>query len=153
MVPHAAMGANQAMESAASLANELLRTDEWTTQNIMTAMERYTCGRRGRATGAMKKAAIICRAQLCCPGYENAVKDISRLKFADWMVRGLVSLRGAAVVESLPLTEQGRYYEENVEKIFKRLGHHIGQAEKVEISGLSNEELLELFGWRGSEKG
>lgn len=121
------MGANQALESGTSLANDLLGTDQWTMDNIMAAMERYTQARRGRAAGAIKKAVLSFRAQLCCPGYEDTVEAMPRRKFAVWIIRALIGLREAPVLESLPLTERGQYYGDKVGKFFERLG----QAEKA----------------------
>lgn len=116
------MGANQAIESVATLANELQRINRlvggWTVANITGAFERYSHVRRDRVSTIISRAGTICRAQLCCPGHDQMVKAITGLKFADWMAQGLSSFRGASVVESLPLTERGKYYVERLKGFF-----------------------------------
>ena len=132
------MGANQAMESAAALANELQRINRlgggWTMANITKAFERYTNVRRDRVAAIISRAGMICRAQLCCPGHEQTVKAITKLQFADWMAQGLAGFRGASVVESLPLTERGKYYDERVKAFFD----HFDQ-----VSEVNKEELCD----------
>ncbi|RMJ29052.1 hypothetical protein PHISP_00132 [Aspergillus sp. HF37] len=147
MVPHLAMGANQAIESAAALSNELLRIHQWELGGITGAIERYTQVRRGRAAAATNMAGMICRAQLCCTGYDHISSSIPRLKFADWMVRALVGFRGAAMVESLPRTKRGQYFDEKMGRFFERLEHRHGQVEGGKMPGLSNEEFLDIFDW------
>jgi hypothetical protein len=147
MVPHLAMGANQAIESAAALSNELVRIQEWELGGITGALERYTQVRRARAAAATNMAGMICRAQLRCHGYDRIFSSIPGLKFADWMIRALAGFRGAAAVESLPQTKRGEYFDEKVGGFFERLEHRHGQVEGGKLPGLSNEEFLDIFDW------
>lgn len=147
MVPHLAMGANQAIESAAALSNELLRIHQWDMCGITAAVERYTQVRRARAAAATNMAGMICRAQLCCHGYDRISSSIPRLKFADWMIRALAGFREAAAAESLPQTKRGEYFDEKVGGFFERLEHRHGQVKGGKLPGVSNEEFLDIFDW------
>lgn len=70
MVPNAAMGANQALESAVVLVNELqgvlaASSDKTLHRDgLRSALERFEEQRRGRTGEVIQKAGIICRAQL-----------------------------------------------------------------------------------------
>ncbi|RJE23607.1 hypothetical protein PHISCL_04063 [Aspergillus sclerotialis] len=156
MVPHAAMGANQAIESAAALANELQKLGQvnegWTTATIATALEKYTQARRDRVATVVSKAGAICRAQLCCPGHDQLVKALPKLSFADWMTQSLFSFRGASRIESLPMTERGKYYEERLKSFFDKWDKACGMVEGIEKPQLTDETFWEMFEcgeWKG----
>lgn len=120
------------MESAAALANELQRINRadrrWEMANITAALERYTHARHDRVAAVIKRAGDICRAQLCRSGYGQMVEALPKLRCVDWMVQSLGSLRGACVIESLPLTERGKYFELEMSGIFDELDKDYGGA-------------------------
>lgn len=71
MVPHAAMGANQAMESAAAFVNSLrrLQSDRGSLAGISAeeadrTTSAYAEARRSRVEAVYKVAAAVCRTQL-----------------------------------------------------------------------------------------
>lgn len=152
MVPHAAMGANQAMESAAALANELLELndgqgdDGWTASNITIALEKYTQVRCNRVGIVISKAGAICRAQMLCPGHDHLVKALPKLGFADWMTQAFFSFRGASLIESLPLTERGKYYNDRLKLFFDNWDDACIQAEEDgTMPRMSDEKFWKMF--------
>lgn len=149
------MGANQAIESAAALANELQtlnQVDEgWTMANVTVALEKYTQTRRDRVALVVSKAGAICRAQLCCPGHDQLVKALPSLSFADWMTQSLLSFRGASRIQSLPMTERGKYHEERLKSFFDKWDKACSMAEGTKKPQLSDETFWEMFecgGWK-----
>lgn len=128
MVPNAAMGANQAMESAVVLVNELQAVLASSSDNsfhydtLRAALSRFTEQRKGRTTQVQQKAAMVCRAQLCHSGPAEAIlKELPILTDGDWLFRGFMSLAGAPVLQDIPLTSRGLRYQQAVETLQKRV--------------------------------
>ncbi|KAM5367380.1 hypothetical protein ACJZ2D_010025 [Fusarium nematophilum] len=124
MVPNAAMGANQAMESSVILANELRDVlaasadNQFHPEALKSALARYAERRTGRTTEVMQKAGMICRAQLCHSGPPEAVlKELPSLSDGDWLFRGFMGLADAPVLHGIPLTDRGRMYQQAVEAL------------------------------------
>ncbi|CAJ0552559.1 Ff.00g006370.m01.CDS01 [Fusarium sp. VM40] len=124
MVPNAAMGANQAMESAVVLVNELRGVLASSSDNsfhhdiLRAALARYTEQRKGRTTQVQQKAAMVCRAQLCHNGPAEAIlKELPTLTDGDWLFRGFMGLADAPVLDDMPLSSRGLMYQKAVESL------------------------------------
>jgi FAD dependent monooxygenase len=127
MVPNAAMGANQAMESAVVLVNELRGVLASSSDNsfhydiLRAALARYTEQRKGRTTQVQQKAGMICRAQLCHGGPAEAIlKELPTLTDGDWLFRGFMGLADAPVLDDMPLSSRGLIYQQAVESLRKK---------------------------------
>jgi FAD dependent monooxygenase len=127
MVPNAAMGANQAMESAVVLVNELRGVLASSSDNsfqpdiLRGALARYTEERKGRTTQVQQKAAMICRAQLCHSGPAEAIrKELPALTDGDWLFRGFMGLADAPVLDDVPLTSRGLMFQQAVKSLRKK---------------------------------
>lgn len=124
MVPHAAMGANQAMESVACLASGLLRIrDERQEGYEGAAVEKWLAeyGRRreGRLKTVVKVANLACRAQLRI-GVE-AERYIAELREGVedgvWIERMKDTFANAEMIEGWEGgSERVRFYTEQVRK-------------------------------------
>jgi FAD dependent monooxygenase len=103
MAPHAAMGANLAMESAACFVNEVRKfkgrhadstqPGSLTTTEISQLLESYTNKRRGRVTQFMKQAAMTEKIHL--KGGHEASEFLGALPLMtemDWLRPALISL-------------------------------------------------------------
>ncbi len=103
MVPNAAMGANQAIEGAATLANELgpvllgsHPSSQHRAEELRLSLSRYTSKRQPRSEQIFQRAGIVCRAQLCHGSPAAAVlKELPTLTDGDWLFRGFMSFAGA----------------------------------------------------------
>ncbi|RGP80702.1 bikaverin cluster-monooxygenase [Fusarium longipes] len=127
MVPNAAMGANQAMESAVVLVNELrgvlaLSSDNsFHSETLHNTLAQYAEQRKSRTIQVQQKAAMVCRAQLCHDGPAEAiVKELPTLTDGDWLFRGFMGLADAPVLDHIPLTSRGLMYQKAVESLRKR---------------------------------
>ncbi|KAJ5948876.1 hypothetical protein N7454_002183 [Penicillium verhagenii] len=130
MAPTAAMGANQAIESSATLLNELYpllkkyegRSGTMPQDILSTALENYVERRRPRAGGIAQKAGIICRAQLLHDGPAAAVrKELPSLTDGDWLFRGFMGLADSPVLDALPLSSRGEFFTQAVDQFWKRV--------------------------------
>ncbi|KAM0545989.1 hypothetical protein ACHAPJ_011101 [Fusarium lateritium] len=124
MVPNAAMGANQAMESAVALVNELREalvspsSTTWDRDALVAALAQYTERRKSRTTQVKQKAGTVCRAQLCHSGPAEAIlKELPTLTDGDWLFRGFMGFADAPVLDDIPLTIRGLKYQEAVDAI------------------------------------
>ncbi|CAI7641997.1 unnamed protein product [Penicillium viridicatum] len=148
MAPTAAMGANQAIESSATLLNELQGTffksdDGFLPQGLLTAaLERYTANRKPRAGGIARKAGIICRAQLLHDGPAAAVRDeLPCLTDGDWLFRGFMGLADSPVIAVLPLSSRGKFFGKAVEQFWNRV-----RARQNSGLNMTNSDLFGIEG-------
>ncbi|KAF3386931.1 FAD-dependent monooxygenase bik2 [Penicillium rolfsii] len=146
MVPNAAMGANQAIESSATLLNELgdlfSKKDGCSPQPdlLAAALKRYAETRKSRASEIVQRAGAVCRAQLSHSGPAAAVREeLPSLTDGDWLFRGFMGLSGSPVIDALPVSPRGKFFGQAVEKFWKRV-----QARKASGSKSSNLELFHL---------
>lgn len=119
MVPHAAMGANQAMESAACFASHLLQQCALpgvgntlplriSQPAVQSCLEKYEQVRRARITDVVAGASFTCRAQLKTD--EAGLEFISKLPdLTDeiWLAKVTDVLSAAEKIE--PWRNSGRY--------------------------------------------
>ncbi|OOQ88357.1 3-hydroxybenzoate 6-hydroxylase 1 [Penicillium brasilianum] len=145
MVPNAAMGANQAIESSATLLNELgnifTAKDGGSPQPeiLANALKRYADIRKFRASEIVKRAGTICRAQLSHSGPAAAVREeLPSLTDGDWLFRGFMSLSESPVIDALPVPPRGKFFGQAVEKFWKSFRAR-------QASGFKTSNL-ELFG-------
>lgn len=148
MVPNAAMGANQAIESSALLANELhkvLRESPrgWSSlsrDSLKAALYRYSQCRQPRTRDVIQKAGMACRAQLCHGGPAAAIlRELPSLTDGDWLLRGIMGLADAPVVHGIELSARGYFYDEAVEKVREKV-----QARQRGTLSVSNSGLFGL---------
>lgn len=107
MVPHAAMGANQAMESAACFLNNLRSLqnneidwvgDELKVQQCLTA---YGNQRRDRLSAIIQAATMTCKNQLLSgPSATDYIRNLPKQKDAAFLVKAIESLRQAEKLEN-----------------------------------------------------
>ncbi|KAB8068834.1 FAD/NAD(P)-binding domain-containing protein [Aspergillus leporis] len=128
MVPNAAMGANQAIESSAVLVNEIGRIlqDSSDTasprETLQTALRHYTVTRQPRTREISERAGIVCRAQLCHGGPAATVlQELPSLSDSDWLFRGFMGFSDAPVLEAIDLTARGQFYDRAIQGFWKRL--------------------------------
>jgi len=148
MVPNAAMGPNQAIESSATLLNELgdiFRKKDCGSpqpQLLSAALKRYAEIRKGRASEIVRRAGTVCRAQLLHSGPAAAVREeLPTLNDGDWLFRGFMGLSESPVLHALPLSPRGKFYGEALEKFWKRV-----QTRQASGFKSSNLELFDLEG-------
>ncbi|KAM3547598.1 hypothetical protein MY1884_009509 [Beauveria asiatica] len=146
MVPNAAMGANQAIESAATLLNQLrglFSSVDYTSSeqsHLSAALERYTEIRKPRATEIAQRAGMVCRAQLLHSGPAAAIRDeLPTLNDGDWLFRGFMGMSDSPVIDTLPLSSRGNMFGEAMEKFWERV-----QARQGSNSKMSNMALFDL---------
>ncbi|KAF2650610.1 FAD/NAD(P)-binding domain-containing protein [Lophiostoma macrostomum CBS 122681] len=146
MVPNAAMGANQAMESSACLVNELQKVIKSSSgghldpASLRSALEDYANLRTPRTSMIQERAGISCRAQLRHGGPAAAVlRELPTLTDADWLFRGFASLLDAPVLDGFPLTARGKFLEEAM-ATFKRRSRTRAEGSLK----CSNEQLVGL---------
>lgn len=127
MVPNAAMGGNQAIESIALLLNEFgkalkISSDGKIPGNVLkVSLTRYSEQRQVRTTEVQKRAGIICRAQLRYDGQAAAVfQELPALTDADWLFRGFMGFSGAPVLDNIPLSIRGNFYNEALASFWQR---------------------------------
>lgn len=143
MVPNAAMGGNQAIESAAVLANELSKalddsSKSFTATNLKNALLNFSQQRKARSTEMMQRAGIVCRAQLCHGGPALAIREsLADLSDGDWLLRGFASFAAAPVLQKVPLTVRGLEYNKAVEEWKERMS----KRERGELN-VSNSVLM-----------
>jgi FAD dependent monooxygenase len=131
MVPHAAMGANQAMESAACFASRLLELREQlggcsrtpdlpplvSPQLVEACLEGYVQKRKARIEHVVKGASLSCRIQLKIG--DAAQKHIARLpslRDEMWLEEVLKTLYKAEKIEPWDAeSERVRYYSEQAQ--------------------------------------
>lgn len=126
MVPNAAMGANQAMESSAVLVNKLhgvLKKDGPVSRNLLhKAISEYVEIRKPRTQGIKDKAAMVCRAQMCFDGPPTAViNELPTLTDGDWLFRGFAGLSGAPTIEGLAMTPRAVFYDQALGKFWQKV--------------------------------
>ncbi|OAA50981.1 FAD-dependent monooxygenase [Beauveria brongniartii RCEF 3172] len=146
MVPNAAMGANQAIESAATLLNQLrglFSRVNYTSpeqSHLSAALERYTEIRKPRATEIAQRAGMVCRAQLLHSGPAAAIRDeLPTLNDGDWLFRGFMGMSDSPVIDTLPLSWRGKMFGEAMEKFWERVRARQGSNSKT-----SNMALFDL---------
>lgn len=121
MVPHAAMGANQALESAACFANALfelrgalggLPPRGVPSRLVGARLAAYERRRRGRVTEVVRGAGFACRAQLKAGEQERRyVEALPGLRDEVWLGKVLESLFEAEKLEGWEAdSERVRYY-------------------------------------------
>ncbi|THC96949.1 hypothetical protein EYZ11_003557 [Aspergillus tanneri] len=148
MVPNAAMGANQAIESATVLLNELHSVLCGPSQGYMphetltAALKQYANSRKLRTAGIVQKAGITCRAQLAHDGPAAALRhELPSLTDGDWLFRGFMGLADAPVLAGIPLSQHGLLYQQAVDQFRKRV-----RARENEGLNISNMELFDTEG-------
>lgn len=153
MAPHAAMGANLAMESAACFVNELRglksqlgktpdqETDYLPPLQLTKRLESYTNQRRARVTKVATKAGLTEKINLKIdPPASKFIGALPQMKESDWLGGGLFSLCQAHKLEDW---ECG---SDRVDLYSKRAGEAIA----AEAEGRGEEyleSLLEYLGW------
>ncbi|KAJ5389111.1 uncharacterized protein N7496_000179 [Penicillium cataractarum] len=110
MVPHAAMGANQALESAAAFVNilrssRLQKGDCQSTRiplsEVQSCLEQYELRRRARATAASQIATFACRAQLKIgPASDEYWANFPRMMGEEGIAKSLESFCDAEMLEN-----------------------------------------------------
>ncbi|GJN86941.1 hypothetical protein PLIIFM63780_010523 [Purpureocillium lilacinum] len=109
MVPHAAMGANQAMESAACFVNNLRKlpmNPDGTFPRISRSqadecLEAYAKRRQERMAVICKVAATFCRMQLKVgPPAQGFIGALRHFRDEDFLQKGLEQLSGAEALEN-----------------------------------------------------
>ncbi|KAL1617791.1 hypothetical protein SLS54_007570 [Diplodia seriata] len=125
MVPHAAMGANQAMESAACFANGVravvARGDDAAPRDweaVEACLEAYKERREARVRGVVEAAAKACRVQLLV-GEEARewVEALPRMGYGEWLERTMEVFSRAEKVEGWEGGgERVRFYDEQARK-------------------------------------
>ncbi|KAK8105016.1 FAD-dependent monooxygenase [Apiospora kogelbergensis] len=129
MVPNAAQGGNQAMESVALLLNELGSVSGDGALKIppadalRAALCRYSEQRRARTTKIQSLAGTICRTQMFPHGEQTAAayQQLPTLSDADWLFRGMMGFLGAPCLNGIPLTERGKLFDETLASFQQRL--------------------------------
>ncbi|KAI1074322.1 FAD-dependent monooxygenase [Whalleya microplaca] len=146
MVPNAAMGANQAIESSATLVNEICKVFGASTDGrilaaaLGSALARYQELREPRASEAQKRAGILCRAQLCHTGQaETMLEELPILSDGDWLFRAFMGFSEASMIESIPSTERARFYDTAVKEFLKKT-----KARQAGVLEVSNNVLMGL---------
>ncbi|KAJ6443564.1 LOW QUALITY PROTEIN: Monooxygenase FAD-binding protein [Purpureocillium lavendulum] len=143
MVPHAAMGANQAMESAACFVNHLRKllagledpTTRISQSQVTECLEPYAKQRQERMAMICKVAGTFCRMQLKIgPAAKGFIAAVKTFRDEEFLIKALEQLSAA---EGLEDWEQGRervdYYAVESRKALKVL------ANKGELSDLGLE--------------
>lgn len=110
MVPHAAMGANQAMESAACFVNNLRKLQLDCSNNQasrITASEAYECldayanKRRDRMQAIVQSASATCKNQLMIgPTSEAFIRALPQLQDETILLKSIESLSQAEKLEN-----------------------------------------------------
>ncbi|KAL2863145.1 FAD-dependent oxidoreductase [Aspergillus lucknowensis] len=144
--PNAAMGANQAIESAAVLLNELRGV--WSqpppSQHgaLRAALERYSSLRKPRTHAVVQRAGMVCRAQMChTNGPAAAIRDeLPSLRDWDWLFRGFMGFAESPVLEGVPLSSKGLFYQQAVEQFQKRVRARQTGGEDISIAALMGME-------------
>ncbi len=120
------MGANQAIEDSAVLVNELEKIvkahpgGKLPREAVRAALVRFS-ERIERTGDAMRRAGMVCRAQLCHPGPAAAVlRELPALSDGDWLLRGFLAFSSAPVIDGLPLTARAQYYQRECEAFMQR---------------------------------
>lgn len=144
MVPNAAMGANQAIESSATLLNELgdIFSKKYSgspqLELLSAALKRYAYIRKSRASEIVQRAGTVCRAQLLHSGPAAAVQEeVPSLTDGDWLFRGFMGLSEFPVLDALPLSPRGKFFGKALEKFWKRV--------RARQASSSQTSILELF--------
>ncbi|KAK8058411.1 hypothetical protein PG994_008859 [Apiospora phragmitis] len=142
MVPHAALGGNQAMESVALLLNELLGSGSGSSSGRSGALAIIPlpalCERRCARTSKLRSMAeMTCRTQLSPHGEHTSAtyRQLPGLTDADWLLKITMSFLGAPALEGVPLTERGRFYDESLASFQERFATQT-YSNKAELVGL-----------------
>ncbi|THY13930.1 hypothetical protein D6D00_09988 [Aureobasidium pullulans] len=126
MVPNAAMGANQAMESSTVLVNKLqgvLKADGPVSGELLhKAISEYVEMRKPRTEAIKDKAAMVCRAQMCFDGPPTAmINELPSLTDGDWLFRGFAGLSGAPTIEGLAVTPRAKFYDQAIGRFWQKV--------------------------------
>lgn len=137
------MGANQAIESATVLLNELRGVWDKSEEEILpskvfqAAFERYAERRKPRTGMIVQKAGITCRAQLGHDGSAAAVRqELPSLTDGDWLFRGFMGFSDSPVLAGVPLSCRGEFFNQAVELFQERFRARQSGELKVSNSGL-----------------
>ena len=140
------MGANQAMESAAVLVNELRRafdalaSDRLSSTDLRQAFASFTNQRRPRTTQVESKAGMLCRAQLLHDGPAAAiVEELPSLSDGDWLFRGFMGLAQSPVLDGIPLSSCSLRFQAAMQKFMQKF-----KAQQAGELSCSNNGLFDL---------
>lgn len=116
------MGANQAIESSACLVNELQKAIQLSPNGklefaaLRSALENYASLRVPRTSTIQQRAGTVYRAQLRHDGPAAAfLRELPTMTDSDWLLRGLMSMSEATMLEGIPLTTRGTFYRDAME--------------------------------------
>jgi FAD dependent monooxygenase len=140
MVPNAAQGGNQAMESVAVLLNELEKArskGRIQADLLEQALSRYSEQRKPRASKIQKMAGMICRTQMMPNGDATsaAFQELPRLTDADWLFRGFMGFVGAPSLNGIPLTKKGKFFDEALSSFEQKFARH--ELSNAELFGMT----------------
>lgn len=143
------MGANQAIESSAVLLNELRGI--WSSGSslhglfpapaLRAALLRYSDLRQPRTRTVVQRAGMASRAQLGHDGPAASIRDeLPSLMDWDWLFRGFMGFSESPVLDGLPLSSKGKFYQQSVEQFQKRVRARQNAAESISTAALFGME-------------
>ena len=146
MLPTGGMGANQAIESSATLVNELqkvLRNSHNGTfprEALSSALSRYSNQRRPRAGSTVQIAGLLCRSQMFHDGPAAAMRrELPSTSDGDVLFRGFASFSEAPFIHGIELSPRGHYYNQAIREFWQKV-----KARRERSLAMTNSELFGL---------
>ncbi|PWY72443.1 hypothetical protein BO94DRAFT_539122 [Aspergillus sclerotioniger CBS 115572] len=133
MTPAGGMGANQAIESAAVLVNEIMKAKNASNgkpsrKSVHSALARYAEQRLRESAPAVERSRMICEALFCNEGPAiPKLRQALSLSDEELLPRVLGEFSRAPVLENLALSPRGIQYEE-MATFLKQRAMEIGMA-------------------------
>lgn len=121
------MGANQAIEGAAVLANELRRAlnnapdRRLSRETLYSVLARYTKQHFCRGAESVGKSALITRALFMCDGAPAGVRRrLETMTEEECLKSAFLGFSHAPVLDDIELTPRGRLYEKTTNWVRER---------------------------------